>query len=702
MITIKKAESLQCFIKHIRNIGYSASTFTSIAKPTLSNKGLFSCNDLRYPKDFSKLSRQMNARTDHLINMIRQLNDKRIPLDKRKCNLLLYLLDSISNEICVVVDAAELCRNIHDKDEFRQAAEMTFSDISSIDLNKINSNSDLYETVKRIYDDDKLNRQDVSNKISNDNDNTLLLLSDEDLMFIQDLKYEFESEGIHLSSVRDKELLTQLQTDIVALETQIVNNISMNDNQIFRVYDLPHEESAPLSNWMKRFIDFDSLGYFSNDHNINDIAANNTSEVKNDINSKNNSSLLCISNKRISIAVLKSLRQEDHRQQIYLHTCFEPYDNISKLGLLIKRRHEWSKLLGYQSYAHKILNKQTIKTPEKVMSILHTLSQATRIGAENEYIKLEELKYQYEKKNLNSTSINNNNKSQLNPWDISYYSYLYNTMKKESNSNATNKNKRNDDIRHYFSLKNCLNGLSMITHELFDIDFIYTSFSPHESWMDENTSSTMSSTTTTTTTTTANLLSQFLSSSFSSSNNNIEGELNNSLKSGIFKFEVYNSNQSNKNNNNLGDNNSKKRNINDLIGIVYLDLYQRQRQPGQQTKFPGAAMFTIACGCRNSFHENQSTNSSTSTSTSSSSASASSINMENITYQLPRIALVLNFYNNNTINNDGSFLTLQEVETLHHEWGHMLHSLLSRTKFQHLSGTRTAVDFSEVSRCHLN
>ena len=45
----------------------------------------------------------------------------------------------------------------------------------------------------------------------------------------------------------------------------------------------------------------------------------------------------------------------------------------------------------------------------------------------------------------------------------------------------------------------------------------------------------------------------------------------------------------------------------------------------------------------------------------------------------------------------GPLLSLMEVETLHHEWGHLLHSLLSRTSFQHLSGTRTAMDFSEVS-----
>ena len=68
-------------------------------------------------------------------------------------------------------------------------------------------------------------------------------------------------------------------------------------------------------------------------------------------------------------------------------------------------------------------------------------------------------------------------------------------------------------------------------------------------------------------------------------------------------------------------------------------------------------------------------------------------------YQLPVVALSFNFIqpsNTGLLYNKISNLSLSDIETLHHEWGHALHSLLSRTTFQHLSGTRGATDFVEV------
>ncbi|CAN6457624.1 unnamed protein product [Victoria cruziana] len=96
------------------------------------------------------------------------------------------------------------------------------------------------------------------------------------------------------------------------------------------------------------------------------------------------------------------------------------------------------------------------------------------------------------------------------------------------------------------------------------------------------------------------------------------------------------------------------------LGFLYLDLYNRR------DKFPGCAHFAIKGGRKlNEMH-----------------------------YQLPVVALVCNF--SARPGPSSSNLNHWEVETLFHEFGHALHSLLSRTDYQHFSGTRMVLDLAET------
>ena len=90
-------------------------------------------------------------------------------------------------------------------------------------------------------------------------------------------------------------------------------------------------------------------------------------------------------------------------------------------------------------------------------------------------------------------------------------------------------------------------------------------------------------------------------------------------------------------------------------GTIYLDLLNR---PG---KFGGAALFTLRCGRK----------------------------LDDGSYQLPKVALVANI-------SAHDHLSFGDIETLSHEFGHALHSVLSRTDMQHLSGTRGPQDIIEV------
>ncbi len=63
--------------------------------------------------------------------------------------------------------------------------------------------------------------------------------------------------------------------------------------------------------------------------------------------------------------------------------------------------------------------------------------------------------------------------------------------------------------------------------------------------------------------------------------------------------------------------------------------------------------------------------------------------------QLPTIALICDFVTDSRSTRP-ALLSFNDVTTLFHEMGHAIHSILGRTQFQNVSGTRCATDFAEL------
>ncbi|KAL8701730.1 MAG: hypothetical protein Q9224_000366 [Gallowayella concinna] len=134
------------------------------------------------------------------------------------------------------------------------------------------------------------------------------------------------------------------------------------------------------------------------------------------------------------------------------------------------------------------------------------------------------------------------------------------------------------------------------------------------------------------------------------------------------------------------------------IAVLYCDLFARSG------KSPNPAHFTLRCSRRihsSEFQEASSLFPNLDSMQVINDGMATAHNpTTKTTYQLPTIALICDFPEPVTAShinaNEPTLLSFRNVQTLFHEMGHAIHSILGRTACQVVSGTRCATDFAEL------
>jgi len=552
---------------------------------------LFSLPNLLHPSDFTQLANTAIRECDTVrrtlassLTAIDTDNDDGINHKVQKAKQTLHNLDDISNIVCTVIDAAELCRSVHASSQWRRGASDAFGILSEY-IGSLNADERLYQSLRKFV-------------FADNNDNNITTNDDSDLSIISQLppeyqrmahamRKEFERDGIHLTYTKREEA-RELNNVIVGLESLFTNNITEKT----KFYNI---EGKEMIQEVDKIVPRHVLGQLVR---------------TSDTTSNSDSSLTLSSDNLLTNTLLAHSPSSALRKEVYMQSNTSIPENINVLDSLIRHRHLHSSLLGYPSYAHRVLSDRMVGSPDKVLQFL------TRMEQRCSHVFKRDMKV------LSLAKKHIEGEGDIEPWDIPFYTSLVKAQRQHQRlkeDSADGDDGEESQFHGYFTVENSIEGMKTLVQDLFGIRMKEVEIPMEERWDIDTTSE--------------------------------QAATPESSGGDLQKFEFHHEEDG-------------------PLGTMFFDLFPRDN------KFVHAAHFTIRCGqYRNDDDGNN--------------------KQDDINHQLPIVALVCNLSPSSSSGSQ-TLLSHSEVETLYHEFGHGLHSLLSRTSFQHLSGTRAAMDFVET------
>ena len=393
------ANRLRSFLANFRSRGVARALYTRIRNLSHDDKpGCFGLNGLHHPSDWDRLTTKCITKCQRLADEIRTENDPRdIPILRK--------FDELSNELCIVLDAAQLCQTVHANRNFRKSAEDAYLSVSNL-VQHLNADFGLYKPLVKLAD-----------VVKTDNLAAGKHFSTEDIEMLESLVVDFEKGGITLP-LMEKNRLIELQDTINRNGFEFVSNANarhtvlvpgMSKNDIPKPFRFPLEAQTNSDGQLSLKICENSLHH-----------------------------------------LLYSVPNSKHRESLYraAHGGFA-VNGLPLLDELLAARHELSQILGKESYAALQFEKRLATSPDDVEKFLFDLSKLIAPKVEKELKSLQPF-----------AEGHYSDKNKLMVWDHSFH-----TRRFAASTSSTNVR----DISDYLPLRAVLDGISMVMAETFGV-----------------------------------------------------------------------------------------------------------------------------------------------------------------------------------------------------------------------------------------
>lgn len=598
---------------------------------------------LRNPTDFNAAGKAALEVCNALVDIVGSVSSRATSPNAQEGVACLRQLDTVSDTLCKVLDAAEFMRQNHARDAWRDGAEDTYRSLASY-MHMLNTHRPLHQALVAVTS----------------NSAVMGALTTEQQRMAVLLQREFEREGIHLPDDQRSQLVAL--NDAVHEAAAVFQGGTQQLTGAFAVRDLPTLLKAHAPEFAREA----GSALSSHPHAVLD-------------------------------SLLQTLPQPEVRMRVVAGRDSECAPNLSALHSLRDRRHDLATRIGFPTYAHMVLADRMAGNPENVGTFLRNmrsalaprlasdlamLSDAKRalfgsaaaaadpgvslgpeaIASARKAIAAGRLPSELPRRPSDAGSMRDNlaalQDAPVYHWDLPLLQRLVATSISaaalgETGRGAFALGSDADDsplaaeYRRYASVGAVMRGLSTIVQRCFGVSMVREDVGEGEAWDTPQAPSATGSA--------ASWLRQLGAAGTSPA-----------PRSQLLKYRLVHESE--------GE-----------LGTIYFDLFAR---PG---KFGGAAHYVIRCG--KATHEYDGPF--------EASLGAPSPSLGGV--QLPIVALVTNVMHPHMRGEGGESpvslsaleavgLLPREVETLFHEFGHALHSVLSRTQFQHLHGERWQLD----------